>query len=264
MSPRKKEKDFGANPPSLSILANRDFQRSLPSKAGYHFPFSLPRSIIRSRKEVGNGNLEYMKKEKDHLFLLNLDQANQESDQNPPDQAQPDSATPEEPPRGPALELVDKAPHAIWDFFRAMLILLSIVVAAGFALIVLPQPTVDKMTQDLRSRRGEAHQEKIAFLYLGDKTENNSFHIRGIVRNIANENLQNLDAAVRVYSHDGTIIETTMVRMNKEMIGPDDTAEFDLVYPNYQSQFKSYSVEFKFRDGEVAPYKDMRASRTSP
>jgi hypothetical protein len=200
-----------------------------------------------------------MKKEKDHLFRLHLDRADQGSDQEPSNQPQQ-----EEPARGPALELVDKPPHAIGDFFRMLLILLSIVVAAGFVLILLPQPTLDKMTQDLRSRRGVALPEKIAFLYLGDKTENNSFHIRGIVRNIANENLEKLDAAVRIYSHDGSIIETTMVRMNKEMIAPDDTAQFDLVYPNYQSEFKSYSVEFKFRDGEVAPYKDMRATRSGP
>jgi hypothetical protein len=204
-----------------------------------------------------------MKKEKDRLFLLNLDQPNQGSDQVPSDQPKPDSADSEEPPRAPALELVDKPPHAIWDFCRVLLILLSIVVAAGFVLILLPKPTMDKMTQDLRSRRGEAHQEKIAFLYLGDKTENSSFHIRGIVRNIANENLENLDAAVRVYSHDGSVLETTMVRLNKETIAPDDIAQFDLVYPNYQSEFKSYSVEFKFRDGEVAPYKDMRSTRTT-
>ncbi len=205
-----------------------------------------------------------MKKEKEHLFLLNLDKTEGRSNQEPSNLPQPALAASEQPARGPALELVEKPPRAVWDFFRALLIILSIVVAAGFLLILLPQATVDKMTQDLRARRGEVHQEKIAFLYLGDETKDSNFHIRGVVRNIANENLEKLDAAVRTYSYDGTILETTLVRMNKEMIAPDETAQFDLVYPNYQSQFKSYSVEFKFRDGDVAPYKDMRTARTSP
>jgi hypothetical protein len=205
-----------------------------------------------------------MKKEKEHLFLLNLDKTEERSNQEPSNLPQFESTASEQPPRGPVLELVDKPPRAVWDFFRSLLILLSIVVAAGFVLILLPQPTVDKMTQDLRSRSGKAYQEKIAFLYLGDETKDGNFHIRGVVRNIANENLEKLDAAVRVYSYDETILETTLVHLNKEMIAPDETAQFDLVYPNYKSQFKSYSVEFKFRDGDVAPYKDMRTARTSP
>jgi hypothetical protein len=205
-----------------------------------------------------------MKKEKEHLFLLNLDKTEEGSNSVHSNPSQPDAAASEPPQRGPALELVDRPPHAIWDFFRALLIMLSIVVAAGFVLIALPQPTVDKMTQDLRARRGEAQQEKVAFLYLGDETRDGNFHIRGVVRNIANENLEKLDAAVRVYSQDGTILETTLVRLDKESIAPDETAKFDLVYPNYKSEFKSYSVEFKFRNGDVAPYKDMRAARTSP
>jgi hypothetical protein len=205
-----------------------------------------------------------MKKEKEHMFLLHLDKKKEGSDQEPVDSPLTDSASSELPPRGPVLELVEKPPRPVSDFFRALLIILSIVVAIGFILILLPQPAVDRMTQDLRSLRGEAKEEKIAFLYLGDETKDNNFHIRGVVRNIANENLEKLDAAVRVYSYDGTLIETTLVRMNKETIAPDEMAQFDLVYPNYQSEFRSYSVEFKFRDGDVAPYKDMRAARTNP
>jgi hypothetical protein len=98
-------------------------------------------------------------------------------------------------------------------------------------------------------------------LYLGDEAKDNEFHIRGAVRNIATEPLEQLDAAVRLYAHDGTILQTTIVRMNKETIAPDEVAQFELVYPNYKNDFMKYSVEFKLRDGALIPYKDMRTTR---
>jgi hypothetical protein len=166
-------------------------------------------------------------------------------------------------PRGPALELIDKPSRFLADAGRSLLILLALVVAVGFILIILPQPTVDKMTQDLRTRyTGGAQAEKIGLIYLGDEIDpkTNSFHVRGAVRNISNVSISKLDAAVRLYLHDGTIYQTAMVSMDKEVIAPDAVGQFDLVYPNYKMQFEKYQVEFKLRDGDLAPYKDMRST----
>ena len=98
----------------------------------------------------------------------------------------------------------------------------------------------------------------IAFLYLGHEIQNDEFHIRGVVRNITTEPIEKLDAVVRLYSHNRELLETDIVRMDKETIEPDEVAQFELVYPNYQSEFSSYSVEFKLRQGAFVPYKDMR------
>jgi hypothetical protein len=201
-----------------------------------------------------------MKKEKGHLLLLNLDKSSQGSDQKASAPTASDSASPEQTRRSPYFEILDKRPRRLSDLFRALLILLSIVVAAGLILIVLPQPTVDKMTQDLRSRRGDAPQEQIAFLYLGDEIKDNGFHIRGVVRNISSSPIEKMDVAVRLYSHDETILQTALIRTNKEIIAPDEIAQFDLFYPNYQSEFGSYAVEFKLRDGDLVPYKDLRTT----
>jgi hypothetical protein len=196
---------------------------------------------------------------KGFMLLLNIDKSEQGSGQEASHPDAPDSASPEQPPQSPVFETLEKRPRLLSDFFRALLIILSIVVAAGFVLILLPQQTVDNMTRDLRSRRGGAPQEKIAFLYLGDEIKDNGFHIRGVVRNISRVPIEKMDAAVRLYSHDGTALQTTLVRMDKETIVPDGIAQFDLFYPNYQSEFGSYAVEFKLRDGDLVPYKDMRA-----
>jgi hypothetical protein len=169
--------------------------------------------------------------------------------------------------QGPALVLIEKPPRFFADVARSLLVLLALVVAVGFALIVLPQPTVDKMTQDLRTRySGEPQAEKIGLLYLGDEIDKktNSFHIRGAIRNITSVVITKLDAAVRLYLHDGTIYQTIMVPMDKEVIAPDAVGQFDLVYPNYKMQFEKYSVEFKLRDGDLANYKDMRSTGNNP
>jgi hypothetical protein len=206
------------------------------------------------------GKKKNMKKEKEPMLILNTDKSGQGSDQEASAPTASESASPEQTPRLPVFEILEKRPRLFSDLFRALLILLSIVVAAGLALILLPQPTVDKMTQDLRSRRGGAPQGKIAFLYLGDEIKDNGFHIRGVVRNISSAPIEKMDVAVRLYSHDGTILQTTLVRMNKETVAPDEIAQFDLFYPNYQSEFGSYAVEFKLRDGDLVPYKDLRTT----
>jgi hypothetical protein len=117
------------------------------------------------------------------------------------------------------------------------------------------------MTRDLQARRGTSQQEKIAFLYLGDEVKDNEFHIRGAVRNITTTPIEQLDAAIRLFDHNENVLETTIVRMNKETIAPDEVAQFELVYPNYKMEFSKYSVEFKLRDGGLVNYKDMRATR---
>jgi hypothetical protein len=204
-----------------------------------------------------------MKKEKEPLLLLNLDKSGP-----PPAPETLDSETspdnvgfPAPPPEPPALSTVQKKPWLLSDVLRMLLVILSLVVAAGFILILLPQPSVDKMTQDLQARQGKNQPEQISLLYLGDETKDSEFHVRGAVRNITTAPIEKLDAAVRVYAHDGNILETTVLRMNKETIAPDEVAQFELVYPNYKGEFAKYSVEFKLRDGGIMPYKDMRAAR---
>jgi hypothetical protein len=52
--------------------------------------------------------------------------------------------------------------------------------------------------------------------------------------------------------------------MSKETIDPGAIAQFELVYPKYEAEFGSYSVEFKLRQGAVVPYKDMRVAQERP
>jgi hypothetical protein len=203
-----------------------------------------------------------MKKEKGPLILLNLDKPGPSSKGVPPSpQAPPDSLISHAPAEAPVFATSQKRPWLLADLFRALLIALSLVVAAGFILVLLPQPNIDQMTRDLQSRHGTAGQEQLSLLYLGDETKDNEFHVRAVVRNITTVPIERLDAAIRLYAHDGSVLETTVVRLNKETIAPDETGQFDLVYPNYQSEFAKYSVEFKLREGGVVPYKDMRTTR---
>jgi hypothetical protein len=157
--------------------------------------------------------------------------------------------------------MVHAEPWLLTDLLRIGLIILSLLVAAGFILTMLPQNTVDKLTQNLEARHRTAEQEVLAFLYLGDEIKDGEFHIRGVIRNITSSPVEQLDAAVRLYAHDGTILQTTIVRMNKETIAPDEMAQFELVYPNYKMEFAKYSVDFKLREGGFVSYKDMRATR---
>ncbi len=204
-----------------------------------------------------------MKKTKGPLLLLNLDKPRQPTETEPKSSPMPSEAAggfmvPS--PEKPAFVTLQKQPLLLNDLFRLLLFVLSLVVAGGFVLILLSQPSVDRMTQDLRARHGTP-QEKISLLYLGDGTKDSEFHIRGVVRNITTSPIEQLDAAVRLFGHDGNVLETSIIRMDKEKIAPDETAQFELVYPNYKMEFAKYSVEFKLRDSEVVPYKDMRATR---
>ncbi len=164
---------------------------------------------------------------------------------------------------GEAASLFDTpGDSALPRVLRTGLAVLAFVVAAGFILILLPQGAVDWMAQTVRSREPVAPvQEQIAFLYLGDEIKDGEFHLRGVVRNITTLPIEKLDATVRFYSATGQLLETRSVRMDTELIPPDATAQFHLVYPGYAGQFGSYSVEFVSRQGEIVPYKDMRGTR---
>jgi hypothetical protein len=169
-------------------------------------------------------------------------------------------SAPEKPSNTPEFATLQKRPWVLADLFRALLILLSLVVALGFILILLPQPNIDRMAMDLRSKYGVPLRESVALLYLGDTIQDNEFRIRGVIRNITPDPLEKLDAAVRFYAHDGTILQTTIVRMSKEIIESDEIAQFNLVYPDYKREFASYAVQFKLRQGDLVQYKDMRGT----
>ncbi len=148
------------------------------------------------------------------------------------------------------------------DIMRGVLILLAVVVALGFALLIIPQGSVDRFSAYLQSRStNEPFYEKIAFLYLGDEVRDDEFEISGAVRNITTEPIEQLDAVLRLYSASGELLETAVVRMDKDKIAPDEVAQFHLVYPHYDRRFGSYAVEFKLRQGGFVPYKDMRGTK---
>jgi hypothetical protein len=207
-----------------------------------------------------------MEKAKGPLVLLNLDKTGQPTTAEAPASETPqksaDSSTLIHAPASePSFQILGRRPGLAWDLLRAALIVLAIVVAAGFVLLVLPQSTVDRLVADLEAGHGTAQQEQIALLYLGDDMNGNDFRIRGLVRNISSAPIEHLDAAVRFYAHDGTILETTVVRMSKETIEPNETAQFELIYPNYKMDFGSYSVDFKLRQGSSVDYRDMRPAK---
>ena len=178
-------------------------------------------------------------------------------------------------PRAPALEPEPSgAPSQTWfqqlsdvpslavRMLRASLVFLALIVAAGFALLILPQGMMEKMVQTVRATKAaDLPSEKIALLYLGDEVKGDEFHIRGVVRNISSEPVEKLDATVRFYSGDNTLLETVVVRMHLEVIPPDAISELHLSYPKYNGQFTSYSVDFKLRQGDPISYKDRRGVR---
>ena len=205
---------------------------------------------------------EKIKKAIGPMLHLNLDKSGPpENPATPSSSTHAEALNAESQPEAPAFVTIQRKPWLLGDLVRVILVLLSVIVAAGLVLIILPQPTIDKMTKDLQARQGESQPDKVALLFLGDEAKENEFRIRGVVRNISTDQLEQLDTAVRLYSHDGTILETAIVRMNKETIAPDEVAQFELVYPNYKNDIMKYSVEFKLRDGALVPYKDLRTTR---
>ena len=146
---------------------------------------------------------------------------------------------------------------------RGALILLALCVAIGLALILLPDSAVNRSADLIRMRNGQPPpQERISLLYLGDEVKGKEFQIRGAIRNISTQPMEKVDAMIRLYAPNGILLETAVVRMELEMIAPDGISAFHLTYPDYDGQFASYSVDFKLRDGELLPYKDMRSTHT--
>ncbi len=191
----------------------------------------------------------------------NVTQAKEEAHAPVSEHTIPD-LTPHPVPSTPTFATIAQRTGFFSDIMRGALVVLALVVAAGFVLIILPQQSVDRIAQSLQSRSSAAPlQEEIAFLYLGDELKDNEFDIRGAVRNIMTEPIEKLDAVIRLYAAGGDLLETVVVRMDKETIGPDEVAQFHLAYPDYKGQFGSYAVEFKLRQGENVLYKDMRAPR---
>jgi len=200
-----------------------------------------------------------MKKAKGPLVLLNLDKSGQASEgpQTPPADRAPQQARPAP---TPGFEILEK-PGVLWDLGRAALILAGLLVALGFTVVVLPQPAIDRLARNLEARHQREQPDAIALLYLGDDRTGSDFRVRGVVRNISPDPVEQLDATVRFYAHDNSILETTVVRLSKETIDPGGIAQFELVYPNYRNEFGSYSVEFKLRQGKIISYQDMRETR---
>ena len=199
------------------------------------------------------------------VFSINRLRARPRKLTPPPAQAGPEPAPGEKAASdlGEAASLFDVQGDSVLSrVLRTGLAVLAFVVAGGFLLILLPQGVVDWMAQTVRSREPiAAVQEQIAFLYLGDEIKDGEFHLRGVVRNITTLPIEKLDATIRFYSPTGQLLETRSVRLDTELIPPDATAQFHLVYPGYAGQFGSYSVEFVSRQGEIVPYKDMRGAR---
>ena len=177
--------------------------------------------------------------------------------------ASPSAEGPPEPARvtPPSFRTLDRPPSMTSDLLHAALVILAVGIAIGFTLVVIPQATFDNMARNLQERRAGVQKEQLAFLYLGDEIKDKEFQIRGVVRNITDEPLEKIDAAVRLYAVDGRLFQTTLVRMDKESFAPDETAEFRMVYPDYDQNIGSYSVDFVTRDGVLVNYKDMRAAR---
>ena len=184
--------------------------------------------------------------------------------------ARPPDAAPDQAPPAPTVEpavltfrTFDRKSGFSADLLRAALILLAFIVTLALSLVLLPQSTFEGMADSIRYRRsGQPQQERMALLYLGDEVKGTELHIRGAVRNISAQPIEQLDATIRLYAPDRTLLETAVVRMDWEEIAPNATATFHLSYADYHGQFGSYSVDFKLRQGEPVPYKDMRGIPT--
>jgi hypothetical protein len=178
----------------------------------------------------------------------------------PPDQVPPASTLE---PVALNFRTFDRKSGLSADLLRAGLIFLAFIVTLALSLVLLPQSTFEGMADSIRYRKsGQPQQEKLALLYLGDEVKGTELHIRGVVRNISPQSIEQLDATIRLYAPDRTLLETAVVRMDWEEIAPNATATFHLSYADYQGQFGSYSVDFKLRQGEPVPYKDMRGALT--
>ena len=156
-----------------------------------------------------------------------------------------------------------KEPSGAWmDLGRALIIVAGVIALSCVTLVLLPQNAVDNMAARLENRRGGVEHEKIALLYLADEFTEGAFRIRGVILNIAGAPTERIDAIVRLYSRERTLLETVIVRLDKDILAPNDFARLELTVPGYADGFAGYAVEFKQRENDVIPYKDLR--RQSP
>ena len=152
-----------------------------------------------------------------------------------------------------------KKSSGMWvDLCRALILIAGVVALLGVALVVLPQSAFDKLASRLENRRGGAEYEKIALIYLADDFTDGVYRVRGVIRNITAEPAERIDAVVRLYSIERSLLETVVVRLDKDIIEPNDFARLELTIPRHTEGFAGYAVEFKLREGGVLPYKDMR------
>jgi hypothetical protein len=150
------------------------------------------------------------------------------------------------------------APGAWTDLARALLLLLGVVVAAALLLALLPDRTFEGMTRALHSRHARGAQERIALLYLGNASAADAFRIRAVVRNISTAPIDGLDAAIRLYAHDGTLCETVIARTDRETVPPGELARLEVALVGERPEIGAYSVQFKLRGGEALATRDLR------
>jgi hypothetical protein len=154
-------------------------------------------------------------------------------------------------------------PSGAWiDLGRAIILIVGVIALSGVTLVLLPQSAVDKIAAHIESRHNVTGHEKIALLYLADEFTDGAFRIRGVIRNIDAAPAERIDAIVRLYNRERELLETVIVRLDKDFIEPNDFARLELTIPGHTAGFAGYAVEFKLREGGVLPYKDMR--RQSP
>ena len=161
-----------------------------------------------------------------------------------------------------AITSLQKTSGVLADVFRALIIIIGIIALSGIALVLLPQNTVEKIAARIERHRGSVEHEKIALVYLAEESANGAFHLRGVIRNISAAQTERVDAVVRLYSRNRELLETVVVRLDKDIIEPNDFARFEMTVPEYVDGFAGYAVEFKLREGGVLPYKDMRDQLT--
>ena len=144
------------------------------------------------------------------------------------------------------------------DIGRAVILTVGVIALTGVTLVLLPQNTVEKIAARLESRHNGAEYEKIALIYLADEFTDGAFRIRGIIRNITDAPTERIDGVVRLYNRQRALMETVVVRLDKDIIAPNDFARLELTVPKYNEGFAGYAVEFKLREGGGVPYKDIR------
>jgi hypothetical protein len=151
---------------------------------------------------------------------------------------------------------LQKKSGVLTDICRALILIAGFIALSGVALVILPYSAIEKIAARIEGRGGE--QEKIALLYLTDEFTGSAFRIRGVVRNISAAPAERIDAVVRLYDGKRSLLETVIVRLDKDILAPDDFARLELTVPEHTEGFAGYAVEFKLREGGVIPYIDMR------